>query len=213
VPRRQQRRSEATTAAAMPSAPAEHPRLGDRRVRALRPGGARVDRIAQRAGANKRMLYYYFGDKESLFLVALESATRTSAMPSARSSSSTSIPRGAAPAGGVHLELHLEHPSSHLPRQREPAQGEALEEVQRVREMHSPLVETLRGHPAQGERLGLFRRGRRPGAALHLDRRRGLFYLSNRIRCRAYRPRPDGAEGARGARAPHDRHDAHALRR
>ena len=25
-------------------------------------GGARVDRIAQRAGANKRMLYYYFGD-------------------------------------------------------------------------------------------------------------------------------------------------------
>ncbi|HEV3011213.1 MAG TPA: helix-turn-helix domain-containing protein, partial [Burkholderiales bacterium] len=27
-------------------------------------GGARVDRIAARAKANKRMLYYYFGDKE-----------------------------------------------------------------------------------------------------------------------------------------------------
>ncbi|MFZ1908100.1 MAG: helix-turn-helix domain-containing protein, partial [Burkholderiales bacterium] len=25
--------------------------------------GARVDRIAARAGANKRMLYYYFGSK------------------------------------------------------------------------------------------------------------------------------------------------------
>src|SRR5882762_378119 len=35
-------------------------------------GGARVDRIAARAGANKRMLYYYFGSKEALFLAALE---------------------------------------------------------------------------------------------------------------------------------------------
>ena len=29
--------------------------------------GARVDRIARRAGINKRMLYHYFGDKEALF--------------------------------------------------------------------------------------------------------------------------------------------------
>src|SRR5258706_15789340 len=35
-------------------------------------GGARVDRIAARAGANKRMLYYYFGNKDRLFLAALE---------------------------------------------------------------------------------------------------------------------------------------------
>ena len=35
-------------------------------------GGARVDRIAVRAGANKRMLYYYFRDKDNLFLAALE---------------------------------------------------------------------------------------------------------------------------------------------
>src|SRR2546426_4983439 len=35
-------------------------------------GGARVDRIATRARANKRMLYYYFGDKDGLFLAALE---------------------------------------------------------------------------------------------------------------------------------------------
>jgi AcrR family transcriptional regulator len=30
-------------------------------------GGARVDRIATRAKSNKRMLYHYFGNKESLF--------------------------------------------------------------------------------------------------------------------------------------------------
>jgi AcrR family transcriptional regulator len=34
--------------------------------------GARVDEIAARAGANKRMLYAYFGAKEDLWLAALE---------------------------------------------------------------------------------------------------------------------------------------------
>jgi AcrR family transcriptional regulator len=37
-------------------------------------GGARVDVIAQRAGANKRMLYHYFGNKDELFLAVLEHA-------------------------------------------------------------------------------------------------------------------------------------------
>ena len=35
-------------------------------------GGARVDRIAKRAGTNERMLYYYFISKEQLFLTVLE---------------------------------------------------------------------------------------------------------------------------------------------
>lgn len=34
--------------------------------------GARVDAIAERAGANKRMLYHYFGNKEDLFLAVME---------------------------------------------------------------------------------------------------------------------------------------------
>ena len=37
-------------------------------------GGARVDVIAERAGANKRMLYHYFGNKDDLFLAVLELA-------------------------------------------------------------------------------------------------------------------------------------------
>lgn len=37
-------------------------------------GGARVDRIATRAKSNKRMLYHYFGNKESLFQRTLEDA-------------------------------------------------------------------------------------------------------------------------------------------
>lgn len=37
-------------------------------------GGARIDVIAARAGANKRMIYHYFGNKEDLFLAVLERA-------------------------------------------------------------------------------------------------------------------------------------------
>ncbi|MEM9549985.1 MAG: TetR/AcrR family transcriptional regulator [Pseudomonadota bacterium] len=37
-------------------------------------GGARVDEIALRAEANKRMIYHYFGSKEGLFQAVLEEA-------------------------------------------------------------------------------------------------------------------------------------------
>jgi AcrR family transcriptional regulator len=37
-------------------------------------GGARIDRIADAAGANKRMVYYHVGDKEALYLAVLERA-------------------------------------------------------------------------------------------------------------------------------------------
>ena len=36
--------------------------------------GARVDVIAEQATANKRMLYYYFGSKEALYIAVLERA-------------------------------------------------------------------------------------------------------------------------------------------
>lgn len=34
--------------------------------------GARIDRIAERAGVNKRMIYAYFGNKDQLFAIVLE---------------------------------------------------------------------------------------------------------------------------------------------
>src|SRR5438105_8496678 len=36
--------------------------------------GARVDDIAARTNTSKRMIYYYFGDKEGLFVAVLEAA-------------------------------------------------------------------------------------------------------------------------------------------
>jgi AcrR family transcriptional regulator len=39
--------------------------------------GARIDEIAARTKSSKRMIYYYFGDKDGLYLQALENAYRT----------------------------------------------------------------------------------------------------------------------------------------
>lgn len=38
--------------------------------------GARVDEIAAKTGSSKRMIYYYFGDKDGLYLAVLEEAYR-----------------------------------------------------------------------------------------------------------------------------------------
>ena len=51
-------------------------RRGDAEFAAYGLGGARMDRIAERAGVNKRLIYYYFENKESLFLAVLEARLR-----------------------------------------------------------------------------------------------------------------------------------------
>ncbi len=38
--------------------------------------GARIDEIAEKTRASKRMIYYYFGDKEGLYVACLENAYR-----------------------------------------------------------------------------------------------------------------------------------------
>lgn len=57
---------QATRARILKAAKREFARLG--------LGGARVDTIADRAKANKRMIYHYFGGKEALFTAVLEDA-------------------------------------------------------------------------------------------------------------------------------------------
>lgn len=60
------RDSSATRARILTAARREFARLGY--------GGARIDSIAERARANKRMIYHYFGGKEALFTAVLEEA-------------------------------------------------------------------------------------------------------------------------------------------
>jgi len=63
---RKSRDPNATRARILAAAKAEFARKG--------LGGARVDDIAARAKANKRMLYHYFGNKDDLFRITLEDA-------------------------------------------------------------------------------------------------------------------------------------------
>ena len=65
-PEKRLRDAEATQARILAAAKKEFARSG--------LGGARIDEIAERAKANKRMIYHYFGNKEDLFRIVLEEA-------------------------------------------------------------------------------------------------------------------------------------------
>jgi len=131
-------------------------------------GGARIDRIARRAGANKRMLYYYFGDKDSLFLAALE-ARYAHIREAERALRLEHLAPRAALERLVRFtwDYCLAHPEFiTLLNSENLHKGRHLGRSKRVRAMHSPLVGMLREVLRRGARAGLFRRGIDPvGAA------------------------------------------------
>ena len=145
-------------------------------------GGARVDRIAQRAGANKRMLYYYFGSKEALFLAALEESYAHIRNAEQDLDLEHRDPREALKRlVEFTWRYFLEHPefltllnSENLHR------GRHVQRSKRVRELHSPLVETLGAILRRGEREGYFRGGVDPVQLYISIAGEGYFYLSNR---------------------------------
>jgi AcrR family transcriptional regulator len=145
-------------------------------------GGARVDRIALRAGANKRMLYYYFGSKDDLFLAALEAAYAR-IRKAERALALEHLEPRAALARLVEFtwQYYLEHPEFlTLLNSENLHKGRYLRRSRRVREMHSPLVGTLRGVLRRGESEGIFRRGIDPVQLYISIAGEGYFYLSNR---------------------------------
>jgi AcrR family transcriptional regulator len=145
-------------------------------------GGARVDRIAKRAGANKRMLYYYFGDKDGLFLAALEG--RYAHIRNAeRSLKLEHLQPRAALLRLVDFtwRYFLEHPEfMTLLNSENLHQGRHVRRSRRVQEMHSQLVAALGDVLRRGERQGVFRKGVDPVQLYISIAGEGYFYLSNR---------------------------------
>jgi AcrR family transcriptional regulator len=145
-------------------------------------GGARVDRIAARAGANKRMLYYYFGNKEDLFLAVLESSYAHIRR------AELGLRLGALdPAEGIRRliaftwDYYLKHPefltllnSENLHR------GRHIRRSHQIAAMHSPLIAMLRDLLERGARAGKFRRGVDPVQLYISIAGLGYFYLGNR---------------------------------
>src|SRR4051794_12527358 len=124
-------------------------------------GGARVDRIAERAGLNKRLIYYYFEDKEKLFQAVLEQAYRDIRAEEAKLHLlDLDPPKAVRRLVEFTWDYYLQHPefmtllnSANLHRARH------LAESKRARELNSPLIETLAGVLERGRRAGNFRGG------------------------------------------------------
>ena len=169
-------------------------------------GGARVDRIARRAGANKRMLYYYFGDKDKLFLAALEGRYAHIRAAERGLDLERLEPREALRRMVRFTWAYfLGHPEfMTLLNSENLHKGRHVRRSRRVPELHSTLVETLRGVLRRGERAGVFRRGVDPVQLYISIAAEGYFYLSNRYTLSQIFKRDLMSAPALAARARHN---------
>lgn len=144
-------------------------------------GGARMDRIAERAGLNKRLIYYYFEDKEKLFEAVLEQAYLH-----IREAERALKLLDLKPADAIRRlveftwNYYLDHPefltllnSANLHKARH------LQGSERVREMNSPLIAMLGEILERGRKEGSFRGGIDPVQLYVSIAALSYFYLSN----------------------------------
>jgi AcrR family transcriptional regulator len=145
-------------------------------------GGARVDRIAQKADINKRMLYYYFGNKEALFLAVLEQAYRDIRdAEQALNLSATDPVEGIRRLVAFTWTYYLEHPEFlRLLNSENLHRAEHLGRSREIRAMHSPFVAMIDDLLERGRRSGVFRAGVDPVQLYISIASLSYFYLSNR---------------------------------
>lgn len=168
-------------------------------------GGARVDRIAARAGANKRMLYYYYGNKDDLFLAVLEAS-----YASIRNAEKTLKLGDLAPREAMRKLVaftwtyYLEHPefltllnSENLHRARH------VRRSRNIVAMHSPFVAMIKNVLERGVKAGEFRNGVDPVQLYISIAGLGYFYLGNRYTLSAIFERDLLAQRNRAERLKH----------
>jgi AcrR family transcriptional regulator len=144
-------------------------------------GGARMDRIAERAGLNKRLIYYYFEDKDKLFQAVLEQAYRQ-----IRDEERKLNLLALKPADAVRRlveftwNYYLAHPEFLSLLNSENLQAARhLENSERARQMNSPLIATLGEILERGRKEGSFRGGVDPLQLYVSIAGLSYFYLSN----------------------------------
>jgi AcrR family transcriptional regulator len=167
--------------------------------------GARVDAIAARAGANKRMLYHYFGNKEDLYLAALEHVY-VAIRSRERVLHLEDLPPALAMRELVLVTWRhfIEHPeflsllvTENLHRAR------YIRKSGLVRELHSPLVEMIGTVLDRGARSGVLRAGVDPVQLYISIASLGWFYLSNRFTLGTIFDQDLESEAALATRAEH----------
>jgi AcrR family transcriptional regulator len=144
-------------------------------------GGARVDRIAERAGVNKKLIYYYFEDKDSLFGAVLEEAYRNIREAERQLHLDDMAPEKAVrQLTEFTWHYYLQHPefltllnSENLHRARH------IEGSERARALNTPLIAALGRILERGHASGVFRGGVDPLQLYISIAGIAYFYLSN----------------------------------
>lgn len=143
--------------------------------------GARVDVIAEEAAANKRMLYYYFGSKDDLYVAVLERAygamrEREKALKLTDLDPLEAIKR----LVEFKFDYYEENPRIiPLLAAENMNEGKYLRRSRRLRDMHLLLVDMLRDILTAGERRGVIRPGIDPFQLYVSISALSYFYFSN----------------------------------
>jgi TetR/AcrR family transcriptional regulator len=143
--------------------------------------GARVDRIAEAAGANKRMLYHYFGNKEALYARVLIDAYRDIRAGEAELHLGELEPAEAMERlVGFTFDHFRENPwFIRLLATENIQRGAFVRDIPEIRELHSPLVAQIAEVLAAGEAAGSFRTGVDPVQLYVTIASVSYFYMSN----------------------------------
>lgn len=143
--------------------------------------GARVDMIAERAGANKRMLYHYFGNKEDLFLATLEAVYAHIRSHERELRLEDQTPEAAMRVLATYtLDYYIENPHFiRLLNNENLYEAAHLKRSKSIREMHSPLVQLIRDALDRGVAEGSFRPGVDPVQLYISIAGLAYFYMSN----------------------------------
>lgn len=123
--------------------------------------GARVDRIAERAAANKRLLYHYFGNKEALYSAVLLEAYREIRAGEQKLHLGELSPEDAMrELVGFTFDHFRNNPwFIRLLSTENILRADYVREITEVPELHSPIVAQLRDVLAAGQEQGVFREG------------------------------------------------------
>jgi AcrR family transcriptional regulator len=143
--------------------------------------GARVDEIARRSGANKRMLYHYFGNKEDLYLAVMEAIYKKKLEEELELELTGMDPvEGMSALIRFTWRYYLENPEFiSLINNENLLKARHIKKSAEIKTLHSPLVKLIKGLLARGEKNGVFRKGIDPVQLYITIAALGYYYLSN----------------------------------
>ncbi|MBL8350207.1 MAG: TetR family transcriptional regulator [Burkholderiaceae bacterium] len=144
--------------------------------------GARIDEIAAATRTSKRMIYYYFGSKEGLYIAVLEEAYRRMRQIESGLQLAGLAPEAALRAlVGFTVDYQLAHPEFiRLVMTENIHRGEYLAQSRSIHELNVPAIQGLREVYERGVREGLFRAGLDP-VDLHMSiSALSVFNVANR---------------------------------